>query len=161
MSQQPGPPPPRPEGELIAEYQKRSGLSVRQAARRAGISEGWWRQIVKGHQTLSGGGIGPVKGPAETVARMAFAVGVPHHRLVEVGRDDAALALNRIIREEAAQSETAEDVPAAERSDVQLERLLELWTRMGSRQRQAVIMLAEELLAAGAEPNDAHEGRSA
>ncbi len=39
---------PRPEARL----------SVREAARRAGISEGWWRQVVKGYQSLSGGGVG-------------------------------------------------------------------------------------------------------
>ncbi|KWT61879.1 hypothetical protein ADL21_11405 [Streptomyces albus subsp. albus] len=85
-----------PEAALIAAATRRSGLSVRQAAKQAGISEGWWRQIVKGYQSLSGGGFGPVRGPAETVARMAQVVGVTAEDLVGAHRPDAAEELRRL-----------------------------------------------------------------
>ncbi len=99
-------PGPTPEGELIAFYLRRSGLSVREAARRTGISEGWWRQIQKGYQSLSGGGYGPVKGPPETLAKMALTLGVPPQRLTDIGRPDAATALNRLTGESAVTDES-------------------------------------------------------
>lgn len=105
---------------MIAAALKRAGISVREAARRAGISEGWWRQIVKGYQSLSGGGYGPIRGPAETVGRMAFIARVPHHRLVEAGRPDAAIFLNQLIRE--AEEERALDESGAADDSLTVER---------------------------------------
>lgn len=91
-------PAPPPEGELITAARERARLSVREAARRAGISEGWWRQIVKGYQTLSGGGYGLLRGPAETVARMAQVVEVTPQQLEDAGRPDAANELRALER---------------------------------------------------------------
>lgn len=90
------PPEPPPEGVLIESARRDAGISVREAARRAGISEGWWRQVVKGYQNLSGGAFGVVRGvPAETVAKMAEAAGVAPDRMAADGqRPDAA----RIMR---------------------------------------------------------------
>jgi hypothetical protein len=68
-------------------------LSAREAARRAGISEGRWRQIAGGYQVVSAGVYAPVRGPAETLARMAAVVGVTPAQLTEAGRPDAARAL--------------------------------------------------------------------
>jgi transcriptional regulator with XRE-family HTH domain len=93
MNDRPAPPA---EGELITRALKAKKLSVREAARRAGISEGWWRQIVKGYQSLSGGGYGPVRGPAETLARMAKVVDVTPEQLTKVGRNDAATELRKL-----------------------------------------------------------------
>lgn len=106
------PDPPR-EGTLISAALKAAGISVRTAAKAANISEGWWRQIVKGYQTTSGGGIGPVRGPAETVARMALAAGVTPEQLVEAGRDDAARHL-RVLAAPA----TAAPAPAPRAPDL-------------------------------------------
>jgi transcriptional regulator with XRE-family HTH domain len=93
-----GIPDPPPEGALIEASRKAAGVSAREAARRAGISEGWWRQIVKGYQTLSGGGAGPVRAPAETIARMAQAAGVTPEALEAQGhRPDAAVILAGIL----------------------------------------------------------------
>jgi transcriptional regulator with XRE-family HTH domain len=86
-----------PEGALIQVAQKRSGLSAREAARRSGISEGRWRQVVNGYQTVSAGIHAPVTAPADTLARMAYAVEVQPDDLREAGRDDAASALQRLI----------------------------------------------------------------
>jgi transcriptional regulator with XRE-family HTH domain len=88
------PPEPPAEGVLIETARREAGLSVREAARRAGISEGWWRQVVKGYQSLSGGAIGAVRDvPAETIAKMASATGVTPAQLTEAGREDAARML--------------------------------------------------------------------
>jgi transcriptional regulator with XRE-family HTH domain len=83
-------PEQRPEGRLIGLAQKRSRLSQRQAAKRAGMSEARWRNIVSGYQSVSAGVYIPVRGPAETVARMAQVVGVTPKQLAEAGREDAA-----------------------------------------------------------------------
>jgi transcriptional regulator with XRE-family HTH domain len=89
------PPEPPPEGVLIESARTQARLSVREAARRAGISEGWWRQVVKGYQSLSGGSFGTVRGvPAETIAKMARAAGVTPELLEAEGqRPDAAEAM--------------------------------------------------------------------
>lgn len=85
---------------LIEQKRKemRPSLSARKAADRAGLSEGRWRQIVKGYQSTGGGRI-PVVGPAETVARMAQVVGLSPDELAEAGRPDAADELRRAIAE--------------------------------------------------------------
>lgn len=93
-------PEPPPEGVLIAAALKDARISVREAARRAGMSDGWWRQIVNGYQSLSGGAFGVVRAPAETLARMAQVVGLTPRQLADAGRDDAAPVLQEILRRE-------------------------------------------------------------
>jgi hypothetical protein len=93
MSDRPEQPP---EGRLIAMALKRSKLSGRKAANRAGMSEGRWRQIVSGYQTISQGVYAPVHGPAETVARMAQVVGVTPEELDDADRPDAAEELRHL-----------------------------------------------------------------
>jgi hypothetical protein len=90
MSQRPDPPPL---GAALAAALAGSGLSARQAARRAGISEGRWRQISGGYQVIRPGVYAPVRGPATTVARMAAAAGLSAAQLRTAGREDAARAL--------------------------------------------------------------------
>lgn len=87
---------PPPEGRIIEEAREKRRLSQNKAAERAGLSGTRWRQIVTG--TASGGkGIQiPVRGRAETVARMAQVVGVTPERLAEVGREDAAEDLREL-----------------------------------------------------------------
>jgi transcriptional regulator with XRE-family HTH domain len=84
----PGDPPP--EGRIIEEAREKRRLSQNKAAERAGLSGTRWRQIVTG--TASGGkGIQiPVRGRAETVARMAQVVGVMPEQLAQADREDAA-----------------------------------------------------------------------
>jgi hypothetical protein len=79
-----------PEGELIAKGQRLTNISTREAARQAGISEGRWRQIVKGYQAVSAGTKVPVTAPPDTLARMANVVGVTPEQLEDAGRLDAA-----------------------------------------------------------------------
>jgi hypothetical protein len=90
VSQRPAPPP---WGALVTRALVNAKLSAREAARRAGISEGRWRQIAGGYQVVSAGVYAPVRGPAHTLARMAAVVGVTPAQLRRAGRPDAARAL--------------------------------------------------------------------
>lgn len=79
-------PPKPPYGELIEEARAAARLSKREAARRAGISDAWWRYVTEGRQ-----GETPIRGTAETVAAMALAVHLSPERLETEGeRPDAA-----------------------------------------------------------------------
>jgi hypothetical protein len=90
MTQRPEPPP---WGALITAGLATEGISAREAARRAGLSEGRWRQITGGYQVVSPGVYAEVRGPAATLAKMAAVVGVTPAQLRAAGRDDAAKAL--------------------------------------------------------------------
>jgi transcriptional regulator with XRE-family HTH domain len=82
-------------GALITAAVKRAGMSAREAARRAGISEGRWRQITGGYQVVSPGVYAEVRGPASTLAKMAAVAGVTPAELRTAGREDAAQELAR------------------------------------------------------------------
>lgn len=84
-----------PWGRLIAAALRGAGISAREAARRAGISEGRWRQITGGYQVVSPGVYARVRGPAATLAKMATVAGVTAAELRASGRDDAADVLLR------------------------------------------------------------------
>ncbi|MEU5640000.1 helix-turn-helix domain-containing protein [Streptomyces milbemycinicus] len=88
-------PEPPPEAVLIKKALKRNRISGREAARRAGISDARWRQIVSGYQTVSGSHI-PVRAPDETLARMAHVAGVTADELGQAGREAAAEALEEL-----------------------------------------------------------------
>ncbi len=93
MDQRPQQPP---EGKLIADAANRLDLSIREAARRAGISYGRWRQITAGYQNVSPGVYAAVHAPARTLAKMARVVGVtPEQMETEGQRPDAAEAMRR------------------------------------------------------------------
>jgi transcriptional regulator with XRE-family HTH domain len=105
-------PQPQPEGELITDARKRARLSGREAARRAGISEGRWRQIVNGYMVVTKGVYSPVVGaPADTIARMAQSVDVTPEQLETVGRADAAEELRKLNTDaRAAADQTPDDL---------------------------------------------------
>lgn len=106
----PNRPEPPPWGALITESLHRAGLSAREAARRAGISEGRWRQITGGYQVVSAGVYAPVRGPAATLARMAAVVGVTAAQLRQAGRADAAKVLDAAPAQAAAGDEVLQRV---------------------------------------------------
>lgn len=85
-------PPQPPEVKLIDDLRQaiRPKLSVRKAAELAGLSEGRWRQLVKGYNQATKDTAVPTNAPAETLARMARVVGATPDQLREVGREDAA-----------------------------------------------------------------------
>lgn len=98
MDQRPEQPP---EGRLIADAADHMNLSIREAARRAGISYGRWRQIVTGYQNISPGSFAPVHAPAKTLARMAAVVGVTSDQMETQGqRPDAAEFMRQDVRPE-------------------------------------------------------------
>jgi transcriptional regulator with XRE-family HTH domain len=88
-------PDPPAWGVLLAAALRKAGMSAREAARRAGISEGRWRQIVGGYQVVSPGVYAHVRGPAATLASMAKVAGVAPEQLTAAGRDDAARVMLR------------------------------------------------------------------
>ncbi|MBD3778505.1 MAG: helix-turn-helix transcriptional regulator [Micrococcales bacterium] len=83
---------------LIEQRRKQRGMSIREAAKAADLSEGRWRQIAKGYQQLAQGARAPVTTPPATTARMAMAVGVTSDELVAVGERQVA----DIVRESTA-----------------------------------------------------------
>lgn len=114
-----------PHGELLDRARVALGLSQRQAARRAGISEGRWRQIVTGVQRQGGVSI-PVNPKASTLAAMARSVEADVHEVLD------AAGLPPIDTEDAPPSpnetEAGEDLRAAH--EAMLERIAKLEDEM-------------------------------
>lgn len=101
-------PEQRPEGRLIADATERSGLSIREASRRAGISYGRWRQVTSGVQHVSPGNFAAVRAPAKTVAKMARVVGITPEQLETEGqRPDAADELRHMMQQREERTEAA------------------------------------------------------
>lgn len=161
-------PPQPPEGQLIAAALKRMKMSQREAARRADISEGRWRQIVNGYQTVSGSHV-PVRGPADTVARMAHVALITPEQLEDAGRPDAAEELRQITPppQEKATISLAALAAIVEKTvdpnDTSLQRLLELWPRTQEWQRRMVVGVLEQALSespeSGSKPSREDERR--
>ncbi len=70
-------------GRRIEAARVAARLSKRQAAKRAGISDGRWRQLEAGHETVRGQ-IYSVKTTPATIARIASALGLPLDELLEL-----------------------------------------------------------------------------
>lgn len=71
-----------PLGEYLRE--QRGKMSIREAARRADISESRWRQVEAGYQRMAGGIEVPVHPRAETVAAMCRAISADVTRGLEL-----------------------------------------------------------------------------
>jgi transcriptional regulator with XRE-family HTH domain len=65
-------------------------LSRRQAAARAGISPSQWSDVERGSKRAGPGIVIPVQATAQTLAKMAAAIGVSADELAAAGREDAA-----------------------------------------------------------------------
>lgn len=89
---------PPPEARLIAARRQQMipRMSQREAALRAGISSTRWRQLESGKIRVRGRDY-PEIAPPDTLARMAQVVDVSPEELEEVGREDAALVLRRLM----------------------------------------------------------------
>jgi hypothetical protein len=85
----------RPEGKLIQDALTRDGRSIRTVAPLAGITDARWRQLVKGSMK-TGDQVHEQVARAETLARMAYVVGVTPQELAGVDREDAAVVLERL-----------------------------------------------------------------
>jgi transcriptional regulator with XRE-family HTH domain len=92
-------PEPPPEAQLISRL--REGMvptvSMREAARRAGFSVATWSQIEQGYRKVARSLVIPITGTAEKVARMGLVVGADPGELSEVGREDAAVILRKLV----------------------------------------------------------------
>jgi hypothetical protein len=128
MAQRPEPPP---WGTLITAGRRRAGLSAREAARRAEISEGRWRQITGGYQVVSPGVYAQVHGPASTVAKMAAVAGVTPAQLEKAGRPDAATLLAQLRPVRSPGDEELLNRVRAMDSDQARELLAEIALRLG------------------------------
>lgn len=76
----------------LGEYLRtaRGKMSIREAARRADISESRWRQVEAGHQRVAGGIEVPVHPRAETVIAMCSAISADPTRGLELAGHDPA-----------------------------------------------------------------------
>lgn len=105
------------------------------------MSEGHWRAIVSGSRSIAKDTWVPVRGPAETLARMAHVVGVTAEQLDQAGRPDAADALRE---GEPAREETLEEIQAEISEDLARLRA-KLTTRLDDRNQVAAKALIDGL----------------
>lgn len=132
-------PQPPPEAVALDRAVTRSRMSVREAAKRAGVSEGRWRQIVKGYQSAGGQQI-PVTAPKNTLAKMAHAVGMTPDMLRATGRGDAADVLEDLTENSPTEATDHGDVDPADEALARVMRsdLTE------DQQRKLILLLLEE-----------------
>ena len=91
-------PTPPPEADTISTALRRSSISQREASRRAGINESYWRRVIAGHNR----GV-PVNASLITVARMAHAVGLtPDDLTASGGRPEVIEELRALTKTEQA-----------------------------------------------------------
>jgi transcriptional regulator with XRE-family HTH domain len=95
MSVQPSAPP---EAQLIQQHREAAEppVSRRQAALKAGLSPSQWSDVERGSKKAGQGTVVPVRATAETLARMAQAVGATASDLAAAGRQDAATLLTSL-----------------------------------------------------------------
>lgn len=137
-----------PEGALIRLARKARGLSVKKAvelvrdrAPDIRLGESRWYHLEGGTE----GKDRAVVAREDTLAHMAFVLGLTPERLTEVGRDDAAEILAEIIR----QNEAEASRQPAKQADPELHRLLALWPRLAEWQRRSLAGIAQEMLGDG------------
>jgi transcriptional regulator with XRE-family HTH domain len=84
-----------PEAELVRQRREAAvpAMSRRQAAAIAGLSPSQWSDVERGHKKAGSSVEVPVRATAETLARMARAVGASADDLAATGREDAARQL--------------------------------------------------------------------
>lgn len=90
---------PPPEARLITRLRQEQvpSLSMREAARRAGISAALWTQNEQGYRKVTPAVTIPIRATADKLAAMALVVGATPDQLREAGRDDAAGILAKLI----------------------------------------------------------------
>jgi len=88
-----------PEAQLIARLRSEQvpPLSMREAARRAGFSVATWTQNEQGYRKVTPALTIPIRATADKLARMSLVVRASPAQLREVGRDDAAKILQKLI----------------------------------------------------------------
>ncbi|MBV7292328.1 helix-turn-helix domain-containing protein [Corynebacterium sp. TAE3-ERU16] len=86
-------------GRIIQTAREDTGLSKRQAAQRAGISESWWRQIESGYKRVDGE---PVRAnvPEKALVSAAVAVGADTQAVLAAAGYDEDNAPRITLREQ-------------------------------------------------------------
>lgn len=87
----------RPEGALIQAAMLRKGVKAPWVAERTELSANWIRHVINGYEPQGQGRRNPIIGPADTIARIARVLDITPAQLTEVGREDAADALQAIL----------------------------------------------------------------
>jgi hypothetical protein len=92
-------PEPPPEAKLIHLLREEMfpAVSMREAARRAGMGTATWVQAEQGYRKVTSAVTIPVRATADKLASMALVVGAVPDQLREAGRDDAAVILQKLI----------------------------------------------------------------
>lgn len=88
-----------PEAQLIRELREGliPSLSMRQAARRAGMSASLWTQYEQGYRKITPAITIAMRATPEKLARMAQVVGATPEQLRAAGRGDAAVMLQKLL----------------------------------------------------------------
>lgn len=99
-------------GQLLEDARARvgdTGISIREAARRSGITEARWRQVVRGRQPGRGGAVLPANPKPATVVAMALGVDTdPAAALAAAGLDADLATVTRLVAAHHRATETAE-----------------------------------------------------
>jgi len=90
---------PPPEAQLISRLRQEHvpPLSMRKAARRAGMSPALWTQNEQGYRKVARGIVIPVRATDDKLAAMALVVGAAPDQLRSAGRDSAAAMLEKLL----------------------------------------------------------------
>lgn len=146
--------PLTPLGALLESAREavRPKLSQNQAAKRAKTSSTTYRRVITGIARLGGRDV-PFEGDPETIARIARALDIDPAKLDEIGKDDVAYELRRILlmeaRDAAIEGDRKEAVapsepdPLAGLPDDPGERIAELSRRVNERTREIAQLSGE------------------
>jgi len=90
---------PPPEARLISRLRQERvpPLSMREAARRAGMSPALWTQNEQGYRKVTQAVIIPIRATDDKLAAMALVVGATPEQLREARRDAAAVMLDKLL----------------------------------------------------------------
>ena len=92
-------PEPPPEAQLIHRLREEMvpAVSMREAAKRAGMGTATWVQAEQGYRKVTPAVTIPIRATADKLASMALVVGATADQLRKAGRDDAAVILQKLI----------------------------------------------------------------
>jgi transcriptional regulator with XRE-family HTH domain len=141
-----------PLGHLLEAARTKSKLSQNEAARRAGISGTTWRNVVRGYAEHGGNRV-VFEGKAQTITEMARVVGIQSFQLREVGRADAADALQDLeLEQKYGDKSNQELLDESEHIALEVQEILKKLGRdLDARQKRVLRRWAQSLIATLAE----------
>lgn len=145
-----------PLGQLLETARATLGISGREAARRANITETRWRQVVRGTQTRAGGQQVTANPKPITVVAMALAVNAdPTEALQAAGLDATPSVVSRLV----AQTQTSVGADLDEDLVAEIERIKGL--RMSTEHKLRMIRALIDTYVEDQEARDAGPDRRA